>query len=218
MISAQAIYKRMMDLMSEFGEGSQVVQTAKQFIRENVDGQFIDDRGIIRQRSDIGEMPKLDKRADLVDAFIPTVTKAYTQASKEIAADMQETENKKAKEEGRKPNKIKTESAKKIKAMSDPEKAPYRARINRRAEDIADYEKLKWDVYKASKDNEYPRQEEAVEIFNEATPTSEWCSRARELVADYEGALADRANEARGKVVSDGYTEVNPGYDDYADF
>ena len=164
MISAQAIYKRMMDIMSEFGEGSQIFQTAKQFIRENVDGQFIDDRGIIKQRSDVGEMPKLDKRADLVDAFIPTVNKAYTQAAKEIAAAAQEDENKRAKEEGRKPNKIKAESAKNIKKMSDSEKAPYRARINRRAEDIADYEKLKWDVYKASKDNEYPRQEEAVEI------------------------------------------------------
>lgn len=85
MISAQAIYKRFTALVNEFGENSEIVKTAKQFIKENVADKFINPKtGNIMQNTEIDKIPKVEKRDDLIDSFLPTVNGAYTRASKQL--------------------------------------------------------------------------------------------------------------------------------------
>lgn len=224
MISAQAIYKRLVALTAEFEENSQIVKTAKQFIKENVAGKFIDPKtGNIMQSISVDQIPKVDKREDLIDSYIPTVHKVYTRAAKILSE--QENENIKKQYEadksaGKKPKKpkyTKPKKAKDIKKMTDKEKKPYIGIAEGYASDVVDYEKLKYDVYDVWKhEPNYPRNSEAGDLYNEAEEeeknkqpiSSDWIARARELMDDFYKWKAEDAKNARGPVNKDDYEET----------
>lgn len=224
MISAQAIYKRMVALTAEFKEDSQIVKTAKQFIKENVAGRFIDPKtGNIMQGISVDQIPKVDKREDLIDSYIPTVHKVYTRAAKVLAeqenADIkkQYEADKAAGKKPKKPKYTKPKKAKDIKKMTDKQKESYKKVAEGYASDVADYDKLKWDVYDVWKhEKSYPRNADAGDLYQEATEneenkvgiSSDWIARAKELMDDFYKWKADDAKNARGPVTKDDYEEV----------
>lgn len=197
-IGVKGLNTRLRRLRQEFGEDSQVVKTAEEFIKERLNKEYLvyDKNGNLNISQSKEVMDKLGaKRWTSYDEYVPTVSDVYKR----------EFEFAKSEESGTlEPGQLGPEAPYKLDKLSEAKKDPvtknmltrhaeYTAHMLSTADDIVDT------LYIAKDDPEYPRRSEANDYYVELLDNAwlahdlEWLSKVKSLTDDYIAWVSEKA-------------------------
>jgi hypothetical protein len=192
-ISFKGLNTRLRRLEAEFGSDSEIVKTAKEYIKERITKYYITDTGYIKQDKETVE--KLGKKKwTSYDEYVPTVTNAYKNAY-----DYAVNDEPYALAPGQQGPEYPYQLDKISDAKNDPvtrrmlaKQADYIAHMLNTSSDIIDtlYEAKDPDLV-ADNGDTYPRQSEAYSYWKELCENAylakqlEWLNKISELTNDF---------------------------------